>query len=399
MAKQTKFTRRRFLQGLGVTSVLVVGGGVWRAADQGVFSAGSGPAYEPWESWRDEAAEGPMALVQASILAANPHNSQPWRFEVMDDRIDLFADTSRHLGAMDPYLREMHIGLGCAVENMMSTAAATGYAVDLTLHEGTLAGPTDEPELEPVATLQLTATEPQPSALYKAIPNRHTNRYSYAERSVEPETLRASGTLAKDKEIKLFLVERGDAAFEQLTAETIRATEWIIADDVMIHDSNRWIDRSWDELQREKDGPYIDVAGVPPLTRAFVKMMPAAAMTDETLDNGWLGGTRTSLAATPVLGLLAVRDLYDKPQTLRAGQLWQRMHLWATDQGLAMQPINQTPEVVDRQRQLEQEPLMAQFLDGLTGDPLWRPTFAFRLGHPINQPLPSARRSVAEVLV
>ena len=398
MAKQTKFTRRRFLQGLGVTSVLVVGGGVWRAADQGVFSAGDGPAYEPWTDWRDEATEGTMALVQSGILASNPHNTQPWRFEVMDDRIDLFADTSRHLGAMDPCLREMHIGLGCAVENMMLTAAATGYAVDLTLDEGTLNSPADEPERSPVATLELTATEPQTSALYEAIPNRHTNRYAYVEESVAGETLQALTALSEEN-VKLFLFKRGDAAFDQLVAETVRATEWIIADSVMIHDSNRWIDRSWDELQREKDGPYIDVAGVPPLTRAFVKMMPAAAMTDETLDNGWLGGTRTSLAATPVLGLLAVRDLYDKPQTLRAGQLWQRMHLWATDQGLAMQPINQTPEVVDRQRQLEQEPTMAQFLDGLTGDPLWRPTFAFRLGHPINQPLPSARRSVAEVLV
>jgi hypothetical protein len=29
------------------TLVLVVGGGVWRAADQGVFSTGEGPAYEP----------------------------------------------------------------------------------------------------------------------------------------------------------------------------------------------------------------------------------------------------------------------------------------------------------------------------------------------------------------
>ena len=39
---------------------------------------------------------------------------------------------------------------------------------------------------------------------------------------------------------------------------------------------------------------------------------------------GGFPGTKATLAATPVLGLLAVRDLYDKPQTLQAGRVWQR---------------------------------------------------------------------------
>jgi hypothetical protein len=43
--------RRSFLQGAGVVTVVVVGG-VWRAYDQGVFSVGEGPAYEPWKTWR-----------------------------------------------------------------------------------------------------------------------------------------------------------------------------------------------------------------------------------------------------------------------------------------------------------------------------------------------------------
>ncbi len=47
-APRTKLSRRKVLAlaGSGML-VLVVGGGVWRAADQGVFSTGEGPAYEP----------------------------------------------------------------------------------------------------------------------------------------------------------------------------------------------------------------------------------------------------------------------------------------------------------------------------------------------------------------
>jgi hypothetical protein len=41
--------RRSFLKGAGVVSVIAMSGGVWRAYDQGVFSVGKGPAYEPWK--------------------------------------------------------------------------------------------------------------------------------------------------------------------------------------------------------------------------------------------------------------------------------------------------------------------------------------------------------------
>jgi hypothetical protein len=99
------------------------------------------------------------------------------------------------------------------------------------------------------------------------------------------------------------------------------------------------------------------------------------------------------------VGMIAVRSLYDRPQALRAGRLWQRIHLWGTTQGLAMQPHNEMPEVVDRERQLESPPQMAGHLATITGDNTWFPTFAFRLGKPTVSPLPSARRSVDEVVM
>ncbi|MCP4414668.1 MAG: hypothetical protein GY808_19095 [Gammaproteobacteria bacterium] len=108
-------SKRNFLKGAVAISVMVVSGTVWRAFDNGVFSAGKGSAYEPWLNWQEEANEGPLLLVRAGILAANPHNTQPWLFRVTESSIEIYADTSRHLGTMDVYMREMHIGLGCAV--------------------------------------------------------------------------------------------------------------------------------------------------------------------------------------------------------------------------------------------------------------------------------------------
>src|SRR5207247_3006639 len=79
------------------------------------------------------AADGALGLLRAAILAANPHNSQPWLFRVTSERIDLFADTRRNLGAIDPYLREMYTGVGCALENLTLAARAGGYAPAVTL--------------------------------------------------------------------------------------------------------------------------------------------------------------------------------------------------------------------------------------------------------------------------
>ena len=87
---------------------------------------------------QDDDVEGPLVLVKAAILAANPHNTQPWLFQVTESHIEVFADISRHLGAMDVYMREMHIGLGCAVENMLLAAKAYGYETQLALSPGIL---------------------------------------------------------------------------------------------------------------------------------------------------------------------------------------------------------------------------------------------------------------------
>jgi len=102
-------TRRSLLRGAGVGTgtVLVVGTGAltWRAVDQGVFATGEGAAYDAWDVWRS--GDGLMALVRPAILAANAHNTQPWLFELGTDSVDLFADTRRSMGAMDPLRREM----------------------------------------------------------------------------------------------------------------------------------------------------------------------------------------------------------------------------------------------------------------------------------------------------
>ncbi len=391
-------SRRNLLKGAVAVTVLVVGGGVWRAVDQGVFSAGQGPAYEPWQNWQDDDAQGPMALVKAAILAANPHNTQPWLFQVTASRIDVYADISRHLGAMDVYMREMHIGLGCAVENLLIAAKANGYAAQLTLSPGDLMELNQKSKMVLAAIINLFPGKRSTSKLYEAIPNRHTDRAAYDKtRPVSIGDLEKFKSLANEyDEVTAFLfttVKKRKLFIEG----SIQATRDIINDSTMAHDSAKWFRHSWEDVQTYKDGPYIDTAGASPIMRTFVKMLPPVS--EETENKYWLDATETTLTTTPVMGVVAVRELYDRQQAMQAGQVWQRMHLWATTQGLSMQPVNQMVEVVDRERDLGKEPRTAKHLVKMTGDASWKPTFAFRIGYPTMEVLASPRRSVEEVII
>jgi hypothetical protein len=165
--------RRNFLKSAGVVTVLVVGtNAFWYVSNLGVFSTGQGAAYEPWKNWRAGKSEGSLILVRAAILAANPHDTQPWLFRVSESHIEMFADTNRRIGAIDPYLREMHVGLGCALENLLLAADANWYSYHLCLLP-------EQSSPNYVARIDLSPGQAFESDLYRAIPDRHTNRGAY----------------------------------------------------------------------------------------------------------------------------------------------------------------------------------------------------------------------------
>lgn len=390
--------RRRFLKGMGAISVMVVGGAVWRGIDQGLYATGTGPAYEPWTTWRDTNNDGPLGLVRAAILAANPHNTQPWVFRVSEEFIELHAELTRHLGSFDPYLREMHLGLGCTLENMMLAAHAAGYEPTLELVGGELRPIAEQFGSALVARITLGQGEAARNELFEAIPHRHTNRGPYELArvlTVEQKTqLYTFGHSEESVEVALFTEPDTLAHCRELI---IDATQAIIADEPMVNDSERWFRHSWSDIQQYRDGPTLDAAGLSPFMTGLAKLMPRPST--EANHQYWLDATRDIQVATaPAFGLIYVDDLYDRAQALKAGRVWQRLHLWAITQGLAMQPLNQPIERVDREHQLGIEPTFARELVALTGKRPNRPTFAFRIGYPIQNASPSPRRALEQVM-
>lgn len=395
-----QFTRRRALtHGLAGLTVVAVGGAVWRAWDRGVFSVGDGPAYVPWHRWRTESRDGPLAIVRAGILAANAHNTQPWRFQVGEDAMTLAADLDRHLGPFDPYRREMYLSLGCALENMVQAAAAQGLKPRVTSVPGRLDLAGSTAGTRPVATLYFDGGERPTSPLADAIPHRHTHRGAYLrDRPLSADQIAGMQALVDGREAgpRLQLFNEAPQR-DRLGSLIVGATEDIIADPEMAEASSRWFRFDPEAIQKHRDGVTLDAVGLPPVTNAMAKMLPVPS--EHAAHQQWLTATRDRhIATAPALGVIETRDLYDREQALAAGRLWQRLHLWATTQGLAAHPLNQPAEMVDRERALGKDPRTAATLAGITEDSAWRPTFVFRIGYAESEARLSPRRPVNTVV-
>lgn len=384
----SKISRRTFLRTGLVSLVAVSGGLVYRAVDRGVFTALQGPAYEPWQNWRDPQT-GPLNLVRAAILAANPHNMQPWLFRVGDDQIDLYVDTSRNIGAVDPFFRELWIGVGAALENLSLAAAAEGYTAAITLLPGA--------EPNHAARVLLTPAQPAGSPLYDAIPQRRTNRAAFdTTRSMAPETLAQLAALNDQPELGIvWLTSPADR--ERFGAAMLAATDAFIADEQQIYDSESKLRQSGPAIEQFRDGITLDAQGGQPLISAVVKMLPDMAPGTGASTFRQLTDTHVSTAAA--FGIMTVGNAYDDRQRLLGGRLWQRLHLWGTTQGLAMQPLSQLTERADREVQLGLAPEFGTALREFVGDPAREALFSFRLGYPTIEGGLSPRRPVEDVLV
>jgi hypothetical protein len=391
--------RRLFLKSAGAITVLVIGGGVWRAYDRGVFSVGTGPAFEPWEDWQTTK-NSPLALVSAAILAASPHNTQPWLFKVTDSSIDLYLDPKRYPGAVDPYLREEHIGIGCALENLVLAAPANGYMASATLLQAKLTPASEYPSTELVAQVALSPGPKQQSELYDAIPRRHTNRNPYHLTSLPTDFIDEIRQITSDEsDVKMF-VFTADKDRNRIMDMMSRACDIVFQDPQMVKGSDRFVRYEWSDIQKLRDGLIPDEDGQAPLTTAMRKLAPQSWWRSSFRQKIWpTTSYMDSVRATPLFGLIAVRDRYDRDQSLRAGRIWQRAQLLATARNVAGQPLNQIVELIDHQRSISEQPQAMAELAELIGDTNWQSTFMFRFGYPIREVGPSPRRPVQACLL
>jgi nitroreductase len=304
-------------------------------------------------------------LLAAATAAPSMHNTQPWRFRVSQEAIELRADPERMLQVADPSGRAVHIACGAALLNLRLAAAAAGREPVVTL----LPDP-DQPLL--LATVRLAGPHRTGLAereLHAAITLRHTNRGPFRARPVPPGVLAELVDAARVEGGILHILDHDETArLLYLVRDAERA--WL-ADPAYRAELARWAGGP-----RDREGIPDSALGprspdLPAPVREFVPGRPSPA------GYAWFEeDPQLAVLSTPSGG---------KASWLLAGQALERVLLTATMRGIAVSPLTQPLEtdeawLVRDPRSGHEEPQMI-----------------LRLGYGLPV-APSPRRPVAEVL-
>jgi nitroreductase len=320
----------------------------------------------------------PQALLEraaeSGMLAPSAYNSQPWRFRIIGETLEIHADESRARPIADPDGREMFLACGAALENVRIAVRHLGREVEIDVLPDSA-----RPRL--VARLRLgqsrgpTHTE---ARFFTAIPLRRSNRARFHARPI-PFGVAPSIEQA---------VEGVGAGLRYIHPGTTRDALAHI-----IHDADR---------AQAGDAPFrLELAawlrpnktercdGMPGF--AFGLSTPMAALAPLALHTfAWdrMRVVRDDELAreAPLVGVIVTQR--DEPRDwIRAGQGMERALLFATSQGLSTGVMNQAMQVEETRDRVRR----------LLGTEMW-PLAILRFGFG-NEAQPTPRRALRDVLV
>ncbi|GAA0451549.1 NAD(P)H nitroreductase [Actinoplanes capillaceus] len=130
-----------------------------------------------------------QALYRAAVaagLAPSAYNTQPWRWRLTGDAMDLYLDPDRMIGVRDPAGHLAMISCGAALHHARLTLAARGWRVTVTRRPG-------QGSTHHVAHLHIDGPAPVSAGtarLARAIRQRHTDLRPVTGSPIRPPDLR-----------------------------------------------------------------------------------------------------------------------------------------------------------------------------------------------------------------
>jgi nitroreductase len=295
------------------------------------------------------------ALAEAATAAGyapSIHNTQPWRWLVHDDVLDLYADRSRALPVADPDGRLLTISCGTAVHHCLVALAADSWAADV----DRIPDPAD-PDL--LARIRLTETTPvnaDAMHMFQNLRLRHTDRRPVSSTALDPnavESVRRAAT-APGIDVQVLTAEQVDA----LGSACARADAIEAADASQRLELAYWV--GGERAAGTGMGPEVIPADMP----------SGAVPGRDFVRTGTLPARGESEGAATYLMLFGSGD--EPVDWLQAGEALSAAWLTATGLGLSVLPFSSVIEVAVARESLRQSVLAG----------LGEPYLVVRLGNP-----------------
>ncbi|GIF01278.1 Acg family FMN-binding oxidoreductase [Paractinoplanes rishiriensis] len=269
------------------------------------------------------------ALAEAAAAAGyapSIHNTQPWRWRLTADTLELRLVRGRILPVTDPEGRLATLSCGVALHHARVALAAQGWHATVTRM------PADgEPDL--LASLHVERRAPTDSAStlhLRSIPFRHTDRRPVPGTPVEPNDLAAITTAVQEQDTQLHTL-RPDQLLE-LAAATDHAQHSEAADPAWRAELAYWTGPA------RPSGAGVPETAIP--QRATQTTVPGR-------DFGHHGELSVSAAHDKAATFVVLYGSTDEPVSwLRAGEALSAGWLTATEHGVSVVPHSAPIEVI-----------------------------------------------------
>ncbi len=333
-----------------------------------VSDAGARRGFPP----RAGASERLRFLLQWAVLAPSRHNTQPWLFEIEADELRVYTDPVRSLPVADPDGRQLVMSCGAAIVNLRLAAAHFGHATSLEI----VSGHRRDGLLARVRLEERSASTPEIEEMFRAIPQRRTNRLPLDGREPPDGLVTALLREARREGVSLRPVEEQQRR--------------VVADLVAEGDRDQWSSSrfraelaGWTRANSttRRDGLpgfALGMSDAAALVQPLLVRLQDRSRAEADRDR------RRALGAKALLVLSTPRD--GLGEWVRAGEALQRVLLRATAAGLFASYFAQPIET----------PALRRRLADVIGEP-GAPQIMLRLGYGL-EPRATPRRTVEDVL-
>lgn len=310
-------------------------------------------------------------FIRYATLAANGHNTQPWRFNLADDRITVLPDFTRRTPVVDPDDHHLFASLGCAAENLTLAAASRGRGGELRF----------DPMGNGSVVLELDTRPVESTVLFQAIPGRQSTRADYSGQSLATSDLATLAAVARVPGVDLILATDRQQ-IERVLDLIVAGNNAQMNDPAFVRELKDWLRFNPRQALETGDGLFSAASGNP-IAPAWLGGLMFDLVFRVTAENDKYARQLRSSAGVAIF----VSEREDKDHWMRAGRACQRFALQATALGLKHAFINQPVEVAALRPQLA----------SLIGMADRRPDIVMRFGYGPTLPF-SPRRPVEAVL-
>lgn len=311
-------------------------------------------------------------LVRYGTMAANSHNTQPWKFKVDENQIQILPDLTRRCPAVDPVDHHLFASLGCAAENILIAANVFGLHGNIEFD--------DSAESSLIISFEKTKVQTIPT--FEAIPKRQCTRAVFNGSGVPASTLNDAVTYANSSDIDIHLLT-ADQTKKVITDYVVEGNSAQMDDEAFMEELRDWIRFNEADAVQLRDGLSYRSTGSPSVPNWLGAQLFKLMFRKKPENDKY----REQIASSAGIAVFICTN-QTKADWVNVGRAYQRFALRSTSLGIRHSFINQPIEVP------AVRPQLASYLE--LGDKL--PDLIIRFGY--GEPTPrTLRRPINQVII